>query len=339
MNATANAVSKKDNSFPAILEKFKGEIERALPKHLNADRMVRIALTEFRKNPQLEKCDPRSVFASIIVASQLGIEPGIMGQGYLIPYKNECQFVPGWQGIADLVARAGRASVWTGAVFDGDEFDYALGDRPFITHRPGGEDDVNKMLFVYAVGRIKGAEWPVIEVWRTEKVERHLKQFNKVGDRHYAFKHFEMYARKVVLLQVIKYMPKSVEVQTAADLDYAAQKGKQGIDIKDAIDGTWIPSQDEEESENAGDGGARAESMKDRMRAQSSQQQLSPPSENDLQQLLTNSLNMLANAQSAAAVDRAWKQINANYANAGVALPLDVEAKRNERLESIKQQI
>jgi recombination protein RecT len=73
------------SSFPQMLQNFKSEIARALPRHLNPDRMCRIALTEFRKNPKLADCDPRSVFAAIIIASQLGLEPGVLGQCYLIP--------------------------------------------------------------------------------------------------------------------------------------------------------------------------------------------------------------------------------------------------------------
>ena len=72
-----------------------------------------------------------------MVAAQMGLEPGVNGQGYLIPYKTTCTFVPGWKGIVDIANRSGRSSVWTGAVFVGDEFDYAMGDRPFITHKPG----------------------------------------------------------------------------------------------------------------------------------------------------------------------------------------------------------
>jgi recombination protein RecT len=63
------------------------EIKRALPKHLNADRMSRIALTAFRRTPKLAECDPRSVFAAVIQASQLGLEPDTLGRSYLIPYK------------------------------------------------------------------------------------------------------------------------------------------------------------------------------------------------------------------------------------------------------------
>ena len=171
------------SDFPAMLEKFKPEIARALPSHLKADRMARIALTAFRRQPKLANCDPRSIFAAVIQSAQLGLEPDTLGRSYLIPYGSECQFVPGWKGLVDLVNRSGNATVWTGAVFEGDEFDYALGDRPFIAHKPGDEDDPSLITHVYAVGRVKGAEWPVIEVWRMSKVWRHRDRYNKVGKK------------------------------------------------------------------------------------------------------------------------------------------------------------
>jgi recombination protein RecT len=239
----AGEAVKEARTFPAMLTQFKNQIALALPKHLNADRMARIALTAFRNNPALGKCKPESVFAAVIMGSQLGLEPGIMGQAYLIPYGGECNFVPGWQGYVDLVSRAGRASVWTGAVFQGDVFTYGYGDRPFINHTedPNGSRDPSTLTHVYAVGRVKGAEFPIIEVWSKNRVEQHRNRFNKVGQRHYSFQHFEMYGRKVALLQVIKYMPKSVEMQTLAELDLAAETGAQGLDPKSVIEGSWAP--------------------------------------------------------------------------------------------------
>src|SRR5688500_615463 len=231
-----NSKRETSSGFPAMLESFKGEIARALPSHLKPDRMARIALTAFRRSPKLAQCDPRSVFAAVIQASQLGLEPDTLGRSYLIPYERnqknddgkwekvvECQFVPGWKGLVDLTNRSGNATVWTGAVFAGDEFDYSLGDRPFINHKPGDEFDVEALTHVYAVGRVRGAEWPVVEVWRMSRVRRHLARYNKVGDKHYAHENMEMYARKVVLLQVLKYMPASAEMGTAIALNDAAE--------------------------------------------------------------------------------------------------------------------
>lgn len=236
----------KRESFPTMLEQMKPQIAAALPKHLNADRMARIALTEFRKNPEIAKCDPMTVIASVVIAAQLGLEPGVMGQAYLVPFKGTCTLIPGWQGYVDLVSRAGRASVWTGAVRNGDDFSFAYGSSPHVEHTPkdGGDDDA-PFTYVYAIGRIRAAEWPVIEVWSRAKVEKHLRRYNRVGDRHYAKaneNNLEMYGRKVALLQVLKYMPKSVELQMAASLDSAAETGTQKITIDEAVAGTFTPN-------------------------------------------------------------------------------------------------
>lgn len=250
---TGSSVTKRPETFPAMIEQLKAQVRLALPKHLNADRMARIALTEFRKNPQLAKCHPTSVFASVIIASQLGLEPGVLGQGYLIPYKEQCQFVPGWQGLVDLAQRSGRSSVWTGAVYDGDEFEFEFGTSPSIKHIPRGEDDPARLMFTYAVGRVKSAEYPVIEVWPIEKIWRHRDRFNKVGSRHYSFAHPEMYARKIPLLQVLKYMPKSSELALAINLENAAETTGQDLNIKDAIDGSFsAPEPDATQPETEG---------------------------------------------------------------------------------------
>jgi len=247
----AGTPAEKPKDFPSMLTVWLPEIKRALPKHLNADRMSRIALTAFRRTPKLGECDPRSVFAAVIQASQLGLEPDTLGRSYLIPYANrkkvngqwttsmECQFVPGWKGLMDLMNRSGQGSAWTGAVFEGDFFEFQLGDSPRVTHVPAGNDNPEQMTHVYAVGRPKGAEWPVIEVWPIAKVRKHRDRYNKVGEKHYSFQNFEMYSRKVVLLQVLKYLPCSAELAAAITLNDPAEVGAQRIDLKDAIEGTW----------------------------------------------------------------------------------------------------
>lgn len=225
----------------------KAQLAAALPKHLNPDRMSRLALTAFSQNKALQQCDPKTIFSSIIVLSQLGLEPGIDGQAYLVPYKGTCTPIPGWKGYVDLVSRAGRATVWTGAVFEGDDFDYQLGDTPYCHHKPGDENDESKLTHVYAIGRVKGAEFPVIEVWTIGKILKHRDKYNKVGKGHYSFTNLEMYARKIPLLQVLKYMPKSVELQNAMEIDLASTQGK----TSDFINGDFVTLDIEEPSATA----------------------------------------------------------------------------------------
>ncbi len=226
-------------SFSKFMDSFKPQMALALPKHLTADRMARLALTAFSSTPKLQACDPRTIAASIMTASTLGLEPGVNGQGYLVPYGKTCTFVPGWKGLVDIANRSGRATVWTGAVFEGDDFDYALGDSPFVRHRPGNEDDPRRMTHVYAIGRVNGSNWPVIEVWTIKRVWKHRDQYNKVGSSHYSFRDQEMYARKIPLLQVLKYMPASIELSNALAVASAAEEGRSVV-----IEGNFVTIND-----------------------------------------------------------------------------------------------
>lgn len=252
MNAPATQPSAV-SVFSRTLERMKPQMALALPKHMSADRMARLALTAFSTNKDLQACRTETILASLMTATQLGLEPGINGQGYLIPYKGTCTFVPGWKGLVDLVARAGRATVWTGAVYEGDHFDYQLGDEPYCRHRPG--DGGDRLTHVYAIGRVRDAQMPVIEVWTRSKVEKHLRQYNKVGGRHYALageNNFEMYARKVALLQVLKYMPSSIELSNAIAVSHAAEAGQAAVIEGDFVTVTSVESVDGETGEITG---------------------------------------------------------------------------------------
>lgn len=236
-------------AFSKTLDRMKPQMALALPKHMSADRMARLALTAFSTNRDLQACRQETILASLMTATQLGLEPGINGQGYLIPYKGTCTFVPGWKGLVDLVSRAGRATVWTGAVYAGDHFDYQLGDEPFCRHKP--DDGEGEFTHVYAIGRVKDAQMPVIEVWSRKKVQKHLAQYNKVGNRHYALSsesNFEMYARKVALLQVLKYMPSSIELANAIEVSHAAEAGQSAV-----IEGDFVTVSTESVDQTTGE--------------------------------------------------------------------------------------
>jgi recombination protein RecT len=273
-NNTQLQVARKQ--IVQLLESQKAQITMALPKHLTADRLIRIATTEMSKNPKLYECSQTSVLACIIMAAQLGLEIGINGQAYLVPYFDKkqnvsiCQFIPGWQGYVDLVARAGRASVWTGAVREGDEFAYQLGAKPNIHHIPS-DDDTGKFTHVYACGQLSNSQFVLCEVWSRAKVLKHLSAYNKVGDRHYALQNennLEMYGRKVALLQVLKYMPKSIEMQNVQSLEHRAEEGLQHLTVSSGgiIDAEFVDISDgvqRQETQGAIDGAAtRTEQVK-----------------------------------------------------------------------------
>lgn len=76
-------------------------IGMALPRHMDTDRLARMAITCVRTTRNLHKADPVSVLGAVIQASQLGLEPGI--HAHIVPFWNskrncfEAQFIPDYR--------------------------------------------------------------------------------------------------------------------------------------------------------------------------------------------------------------------------------------------------
>lgn len=280
INRAQSAVeAPKDKGFPALLEKYKGEIARALPKHINPDRMARIALTAFRMTPKLGECDPRSVFAAVIQSSQLGLEVGLMGEAHLVPYGDQCQLIPGYTGLMKLARQSGLVQdIYAHEVRANDKFVLKLGLERSLEHEPltgpGGfpasDEERGEVVGFYAVAVFKDGSRTFVAMSRKE-VERirdnsrgyqAAKRFKKesVWDSD-----FVAMGLKTVIRRLCKFLPKSPELATALALDAVSEQGKaQNLDVNDVIDGTYAPVVIDEETgevlEEAKDGGAAKQS-------------------------------------------------------------------------------
>ena len=192
---------------------------------MTADRMLRIALTEFRKVEKLERCDPVTIIGAIVMASQLGLEPGSgLGHCFLVPYYNnrretyECQLIPGYKGLVELARRSGQVhDVYSRVVYKNDVFDYDYGLDQKLVHKPA-EGDRGEMTHVYAVVKYKngGSGFEVMSKASVEKARDSLKNKNPVWKDH-----FDEMARKTVVRKLAKYMPMSPELVQMQELDNA----------------------------------------------------------------------------------------------------------------------
>ena len=243
---------RKPESFPAMLDAYRGEIARALPRHLNADTMTRIALTCFRMNPRLAECQPASVFACVIQASQLGLRPGLMGECYLIPFRQRdegyvCTLQLGYQGLLELVRRSGLVeSISAHLVREADVFDVQWGTDPGIVHKPFLDGDAGAVRLVYAVASLKGGGKHA-ELMTLQDIERiRNRSQNVINAKRYGKEtpwdtDWDEMARKTVLRRICKYLPKSPDLATALTLDDAAYRGRQQLTMGDAISNTFVP--------------------------------------------------------------------------------------------------
>ena len=88
-------------------------------------------------------------------AVQLGLEPGLLGHCYILPYKREATFIIGYKGMIDLARRSGHIqSIYAHAVHENDEFEYELGLHPKLEHKPS-HGDRGAFIGAYAVAHFK----------------------------------------------------------------------------------------------------------------------------------------------------------------------------------------
>ncbi|SCZ85004.1 recombinase RecT [Nitrosomonas mobilis] len=251
-------------NFPVMLDKFKAEIARALPRHINPDRMTRIALTAFRMNPRLAECDPRSVFAAIVQSSQLGLEVGLMGEAHLVPFKNECQLIPGYTGLIKLARQSGFVQdIYAHEVRMNDQFNLNLGLERSLEHVPmqgscgfpATDDERGPIAGFYAVGVFKDGSrtfvaMGVTEVERIRDNSRGYQAAKRSKKDSVWDSDFTAMGLKTAIRRLCKYLPKSPELATALSLDAAFEQGKdQHLNLIDAATGEFVPDNfDEEES-------------------------------------------------------------------------------------------
>jgi len=209
--------------------RVKSQIALALPQHITPERLMRVALTEVRRTPALAKCKPESLLAAIMQCAQLGLEPGGgLGHAWLIPFKEEAQFIIGYRGMIDLARRSGQIlSIEARAVYEADTFHVSFGLEPDLTHEPAWDAaDRGPLRFVYAVAKLKdgGFQFEVMSRAEIEKVRAQ----SKAGNNGPWVTHFEEMAKKTVIRRLFKYLPVSVELARAVTLDEAAERGEQG---------------------------------------------------------------------------------------------------------------
>ena len=217
------------NTVLAMLRQYKDQIQAALPRHMSVDRMVRIATTEIRRTPKLMQCDPVSLFGAVIQCAQLGLEPGINGQAYLIPFWNgkrksfEVQFIPGYKGLMDLARRSGRVKkIVARVVREGDDFEYRLGTDEYIRHEPKTGPDA-PLYAAYAVATLEDGTQQ-FEVMLRPEIDA-IRARSKAGDNGPWVTDYEEMAKKTVVRRLCKYLPASVELATAVTMDELAEAG------------------------------------------------------------------------------------------------------------------
>lgn len=223
--AGAAVAEKKGKTIFDIIQAGAKQFATALPKHINSERFVRIAITTIRQNPKLAKCNQESLLGALMVSAQLGLEPGTLGQCYLIPFENkkagtvECQFQIGYKGLIELLRRSGQLSdIYSYTVYENDDFNIEYGLSRTLTHKPNF-DERGEIKGFYAVAILKdGAK--AFEYMTKDEITKHEEKYRKGSYKNDVWnKNFEEMAQKTVVKKLLKWLPVSVEFLEMASKD------------------------------------------------------------------------------------------------------------------------
>lgn len=214
-----------------LLQRSKSQIAAALPRHMTADRLMRVAMTAIQRNPKLLDCDQTSLIGAIIQSAQLGLEvDGILGHAYLIPFKGKVQFMPGYKGLIDLARRSGQCiSISAHVVYENDSFDFCYGIEERLSHRPALTGR-GKAVCVYAIAKLKDGAY-AFEVMGIEEVNairdgsENYKGAKRNGYTSTWDTNYDEMVRKTAIRRLAKFLPLSPEFQRASALDEMVDAG------------------------------------------------------------------------------------------------------------------
>jgi recombination protein RecT len=227
---TSTDVATRDNVtvVSQFITRLQPEIARALPKGLDADRIARLALTVVRQSDiearkarkpenSLANCSVESFGGALLTAAALGLEPGVNGEAYLVPYKGECTLIVGYQGYAKLFWQHPLAAhLDAHAVHENDEFDFGYGLAQYLRHKPARGRDRGAVTDYYAVAELStgASAFVVLTVDEVKKLRG-----GRVGPSGKIPDPLHWMERKTALRQLFKLLPKSANTSAAIAVD------------------------------------------------------------------------------------------------------------------------
>lgn len=143
LDAFMNAVEKRQDQIGTLLS------ESGVDPRLFLETCRRALM----RDPELINTDPASFIQAALNCAADGLIPDGR-KAAIVRYKSAAQYVPMYQGLLDIAYRSGNfQSIESHVVYDGDEFDYEMGDTPRIHHKRSLESSSTVIIGAYAIAK------------------------------------------------------------------------------------------------------------------------------------------------------------------------------------------
>lgn len=209
---------KQPKTIAQLIDLQRAEIARALPKHMDADRLARIATTTIKTTPKLLECSATSLLGALMLSAQTGLEPGPLGHVYFVPRWNgktktqECQWQLGYRGIIELARRSGNlVSIEARDVRANDHFEYRYGLDEQLDHQPfmgGARGDI---IAAWGLAKFTDGGHYFVVLSRADLDEAMSRSDSAVKGFGPWITDYAAMARKTVIRRMAPFLPLSAE--------------------------------------------------------------------------------------------------------------------------------
>jgi len=225
----------RDSVQAMLANQFKA-IQSIIPKHVDAQRLARIALIEFQRNPKLIACSPQSIVGCVLQAAMVGLEiGGSMGYCYMVPYKGQAQFQVGYKGLLKLARNTGELrQIDAGIVCQNDDFEFEKGMEPKCKVSFVFGKDRGPVIGYYACATFKDGGGAFEAMTKDEVLKFAKAKSRAFGDGPWQTD-FDAMAIKTVIKRLSKWLPISESMAAVIAKDEQVLTEKVNLDVGEVI--------------------------------------------------------------------------------------------------------
>ncbi len=299
------AISQGAQEIRQQLIEMRAQLKAQLPDGIPVERFHGIVMTAVQMTPDLALCERKSLLLSVLRCAADGLYPDGRDAA-IVPYNDRkrgvtvAQYMPMVAGILKRARNSGEiTSVSAQAVYENDHFDYELGDREVLRHRPAmGERGA--LIGAYAIVRTRdgGIYRSVMDKHEIERRRAASAAPDSPAWRDW----YDEQACKVVLRHCLKRAPQSSVLDRLLHTETIASP------VSAASEAARAPMPDPSSRERT------------------------------LYQMKCDALAALDEADTEAAAEDIFRKARGAFGALEAPCPIEIEAKRNERIEMLREQ-
>ena len=206
-------------AMQGTLEKMADKFREALPPTMDESKFISVLKLTLNKNPKLLQADKNSLLQTFMSAAKDGLY--LDGrEAAAVQYGQSVQYIPMVEGIIKVLHNSGLIkTLCAEVVYENDLFDYELGTKQHITHKPLITGDRGKPVCVYAIA-ITTNDGQYIELMNMGEIEK-CRAVSKASSSPHSpwVKWFDQMARKTVIHRLAKRLPQNDAINSVVSVD------------------------------------------------------------------------------------------------------------------------